>query len=100
MYSGTFGPGTLVTMQLCSTTGPFPPMPISVARRPARPRVAGGANFCRLVRSLAPTALCIALDCEVAACTASSLATGSSMSVRRGKVSIDTVLPAATDSFP
>ncbi|MND95372.1 hypothetical protein D3C80_876260 [compost metagenome] len=62
--------------------------------------MAGGANFCRLVRSLAPTAFWIALDCEVAACSACSRSSGSSMSVRSGKVSIDTVLPAATDSLP
>ncbi|MCY1294566.1 hypothetical protein D9M70_438670 [compost metagenome] len=90
----------MVTMQLCRITGPLPPIPISVARRPARPRVAGGANFCRLVRSFAPIAFWIALDSEVAACSASSRATGSSMSVRRGKVSIDTVLPAAAASLP
>ncbi|MCY1294594.1 hypothetical protein D9M70_438960 [compost metagenome] len=90
----------MVTRQLCRTTGPLPPTPISVARRPARPRVAGGTDFCRLVRSWAPTALCIALDSEVALCTASRRAIGSSMSVRRGKETIEMVLPLALASLP
>ncbi|MNT59018.1 hypothetical protein D3C72_1964930 [compost metagenome] len=90
----------MVTRQLCRTTGPLPPMPVSVAMRPARPRVAGGANFCRLVRSWAPMALWIAFDSEVAACTASRRSSGSSISVRRGKVTIEMVLPLAAASPP
>jgi hypothetical protein len=96
-YSGSRGPGTLVTTQL--TAPALPRRANWPAIRVPSPISAPGASWDSSVRLRAPIARVISLEPAVERCTAASRSTGSAMSLPRLTIIAETWLPASLRSF-